>query len=114
MASSMDVNVYQETWKEERGGEDFDSPSVALKALANDLYHARQEGDPVDSLVANSLQHFARSRSDLRAAATSHRLDKAAVQETRTIMDTTFLAQQNRKYEVNHLYREIDKCNDYE
>lgn len=88
--------------------------STALRDLAAKLYHARTEGDGAEDILTNALQHFAKTRSALRACALINKHEKASVAETRSRMDATFLAQQNREYEINHLYREIEKCNDYE
>lgn len=94
-----------------------DSPSSALRDLAIRLYNARQEGDSDDEqgeLLAQALQHFARARQLARKSALDNRNDRQHVAETRSRMDAAFLAQQNRNYEIGYLYREIEKCNDYE
>ena len=102
-------------------------PAVELKHLANAIYRARLEGGTTSDnatssntssstspILQSALQHFALTRSHLRKQALSSKRDKARVAETRQRLDTTFLALQNRKYEINHLLREIEKCNDYE
>jgi len=88
--------------------------STALRELAARMHHARTEGNPTDEILASALQHFAKTRAALRASALINKHEKASVAETRNRMDATFLAQQNREYEINHLYREIEKCNDYD
>lgn len=94
-----------------------DNPSSALRDLAVRLYNARQEGDSDSeqaNLLSSALQHFAHARQMARKVALENRHDRQQVAETRSRMDAAFLAQQNRNYEIGYLYREIEKCNDYE
>lgn len=96
------------------------SPSSALRELAVRLHHARQEGDndagnsEQDVILSSALQHFAHARQIARKTAVETKHDRLQVAETRSRMDAAFLAQQNRNYEIGYLYREIEKCNDYE
>lgn len=100
-------------------------PSLELRRLAAALYRVRtssatEDGsdklDELDppALLHRGLQHFAASRTALRKTASSNKADKASVAAVRQKMDTSYLALQNKMYEISHLYREIDRCNDYE
>lgn len=92
-------------------------PSAAMRELAARLYNARQESDSDSEqgeILSAALQHFAHARQLARKLALENRHDRQAVAETRSRMDAAFLAQQNRNYEIGYLYREIEKCNDYE
>lgn len=103
-------------------------PANELRRLAAAIHRARaststlsnmdsiDNGSDMDphSLLQLGLPHFAASRQALRRTAYSNKADKAAVANTRATMDAAYLALQNRMYEISHLYREIDRCNDYE
>lgn len=88
----------------------------ALRELAIRLYHARQEGgnDLDDTILSSALQHFATARQMARKLAMENKHDREEVARKRSNMDAAYLAQQNRNYEIGYLYREIEKCNDYE
>ena len=99
------------------------SPAMELRSLAASLYRARtgqagqagdDTGEDTSHLLHLGLAHFAASRTALRKTAGSNKADKASVAVTRQRMDAAYLALQNRMYEISHLYREIDRCNDYE
>lgn len=98
------------------------SSSNALRELAIRLYHARQEGGDDDNdneqqqseILSSALQHFAHSRQAARKLAVESKHDRDQVAKKRSNMDAAYLAQQNRNYEIGYLYREIEKCNDYE
>lgn len=101
-------------------------PSASLRALASTLYTIRRSSSPtstptsqsssndIPSLLSSSSSHFATTRSLLRTTALSNRSDRQAVNEVRSRMDGEFLKLQNRRYEVDHLCREIERCGDYE
>ncbi|KAK9896454.1 hypothetical protein P389DRAFT_153169 [Cystobasidium minutum MCA 4210] len=88
----------------------------ALRELAIRLYHARQEGgnDLDDTILSSALQHFATARQMARKLAMENKHDREEVARKRSNMDAAYLAQQNRNYEIGYLYREIEKCNDYD
>lgn len=99
------------------------SASSSLRTLAKAVHHLRssQSDDATDSpspevtaLLTQALAHFAQSRSELRALSNRNRRDRANVSATRQRMDATLLVQQNLQYEINHLFREIEGCRDYE
>lgn len=97
--------------------ESSSNPSAAMRELAVKLYNARQEGDSESEqgeVLSAALQHFAHVRQLARKLALENKHDRQQVAETRSRMDAAFLAQQNRNYEIGYLYREIEKCNDYE
>lgn len=98
---------------------DLSSSSNALRELAVRLYHARQqEGDDDENeqgeILSSALQHFAHARQLARKLAVESKHDRDQVAKKRSNMDAAYLAQQNRNYEIGYLYREIEKCNDYE
>lgn len=99
------------------GSSSSSNPSAAMRELAVRLYNARQEGDSDNEqgeILSSALQHFAHARQLARKLALENKHDRQVVAETRSRMDAAFLAQQNRNYEIGYLYREIEKCNDYE
>lgn len=94
-------------------------PSAGLRQLALELHTLRTAGQDSDAegrndILKRALPLFAMARSQLRSSATASRIDRTRIAATRSTMDAAFLALQSRKYEMNHLYREIEKCNDYE
>jgi hypothetical protein len=103
------------------GYDSFNGPSTALKDLAVRLYNARQDGyndtnqdNEQAKLLGLALHHFAQLRQHARKLAIENKQNRQKVADTRTTMDSAFLVQQNRNYEIGYLYREIEKCNDYE
>ncbi|KAL7004392.1 hypothetical protein EMMF5_006083 [Cystobasidiomycetes sp. EMM_F5] len=94
-------------------------PSAGLRQLALELHTLRTAGQDSDAegrndILKRALPLFAMARSQLRSSATASRIDRTRIAATRSTMDAAFLALQSRKYEMNHLYREIEKCNDYD
>lgn len=86
-----------------------------LQRLADELYAQRRAGSSGDGDIETAaLAEFARMRAASRAHSVAQRASKAAAATTRSQMDGIHLAAHNRMYEVDHLAREIAKCNDYE
>lgn len=103
-----------------------DTITSSLRELAIQLYHARSDPDnditqngessnaATAAIVAKALPLFTASRSMQRKAALNSKADRARIATTRSHMDAAYLALQGSKYEMDHLVREIEKCNDYE
>lgn len=103
------------------GASEEDSAATAAAAAATDP--AGRSNTPAAAAAAASIHKhavaeatalFGKARTQSRSLALSNRGDRLAVAEVRNRMDATHLAAQNMKYEINHLFREIEKCNDYE
>jgi hypothetical protein len=118
LTMELDQQRQQRRGNSDNGDDDDDQGYAAaaarLRRLADAVYTQRRAGKSNGDLETAALAEFARMRAASRAHSVAQRASKAAAASTRSQMDGIHLAAHNRMYEVDHLAREIAKCNDYE